>query len=227
MSTPPLREALAIVDAASPLGDALVSEAYLALRDGGDVMALSAQPEHLTHFSRAITYAAIPDDLEEYAARLHGATAVFLVLEAHKDVEKLAASTIRAMRRAGIRRLIATAPLDALRYTVHGTREADAPRRERSLAEKTTRAWATVGTPAPSVLTARRALELVRLSGLDTTLLLHPPILVAPGPASVQRTPAAYAPTASADITAANAARAILASRYDDGIGREDALSEG
>lgn len=136
MSTPPLREALAIVDAASPLGDALVSEAYLALRDGGDVMALSAQPEHLTHFSRAITYAAIPDDLEEYAARLHGATAVFLVLEAHKDVEKLAASTIRAMRRAGIRRLIATAPLDALRYTVHGTREADAPRRERSLAEK-------------------------------------------------------------------------------------------
>ena len=226
MSTPQPREALAIVDAASPLGDALVSEAYLALRDGGDVVALSAQPEHLTHFSRAITYATIPDALEEYAARLHGATAVFLVLEAHEDAEKLAASTIRAMRRAGIRRLIATAPLDALRCTVHGTRE-DAPRRDRSLAEKATRAWATVGTPDPSLLAARRALELVRLSGLDTTLLLHPPILVAPGPASVQRTPAAYAPTASTDITTANAARAILASRYEDGIGREDVLSEG
>lgn len=227
MSTPQPREALAIVDAASPLGDALVSEAYLTLRDGGDVVALSAQPERLTRFSRAITYATIPDALEDYAAQLHGATAVFLVLEAHEDVEKLATSTIRAMRRAGIRRLIATAPLDALHYTVHGTREAEAPRRERSLAERATRAWATVGTPDPSLLAARRALELVRLSGLDTTLLLHPSILVAPGPASVQRTPAAYAPAASADITAANAARAILASRYDDGIGREDVLSEG
>ncbi|WP_250258062.1 NAD(P)H-binding protein [Dermabacter sp. Marseille-Q3180] len=227
MSTPEHREVLTIVDAASALGDALVSESYLALRGRGEVTALSAHPENLTRFSRAIRYEAIPHDLGEYALTLGGTSALLLVIENNEEAEALTTRTIRAMRRAGVRRLVAAAPLDALAYTVHGTRDAEAPRRELSLIVRTRKAWAHVGTPNPGLLSARRALELVRRSGLDTTLLLHPPILVAPGPASVTRTPTAYAPTASAEITAANAARAILSARTDSSIGAEDVLSEG
>ena len=227
MSTPEHRETLAIVDAASALGDALVSEAYLALKGNGEIKALSAHPENLTRFSRAISYEAIPDNLESYAQVLNGVNTLFLVIDDHVDAEALATHTIRAMRRAGVRRLIAAAPLDALAYTVHGTRDAEAPRRERPLTERAKKAWASVGSPNPGLLGARRALELVRRSGLEATLLVHAPILVAPGPASVTRTPAAYAPTASAEITAANAARAILSDRTDSSIGAEDVLSEG
>ncbi len=227
MSTPEHCETLAIVDAASALGDALVSEAYLTLRGGGEIKALSAHPENLTHFSRAISYEAIPDNLESYAQVLTGVSTLFLVIDDHIDAEALVTQTIRAMRRAGVRRLVAAAPLDALGFTVHGTRDAEAPRRELSLTERAKNAWANVGTPNPALLAARRAIELVRRSGLETTLLLHPPILVAPGPAAVTRTPAAYAPTASADITAANAARTILAARTTASIGAEDVLSEG
>lgn len=227
MSTPEHREVLTIVDAASALGDALVSESYLALRTGGEVKALSAHPETLTRFSRAISYEAIPHDLGEYSLTLSGTSALLLVIENNEEAEALTTRTIRAMRRAGVKRLIAAAPLDALAYTVHGTRDAEAPRRERPLTEKAKKAWASVGTPDPGLLGARRALELVRRSGLSTTLLVHPPVLVAPGPATVTRTPAAYAPTASAEITAANAARAILSARTDSSIGAEDVLSEG
>ena len=227
MSTPEHREVLTIVDAASALGDALVSEAYLALKGNGEITALSAHPENLTHFSRAISYEAIPHDLDDYALALGGASALLLVIEETDEAEALTTRTIRAMRRAGVDRLIAAAPLDALAYTVHGTRDAEAPRREHPLTERAKKAWASVGGPNPGLLSARRALELVRRSGLSTTLLVHPPILVAPGPASVTRTPTAYAPTASAEITAANAARAILSARTDSSIGAEDVLSEG
>lgn len=226
MRTQEPREILTILDAASAFGDALVSEAYLALRDAGEVKALSAQPDRLTRFSRAITYEAIPESLEDYAEALTDTSSLFLVIEEHVEAEALAVETIRAMRRAGVSRLIAAAPLDALGYTVNGVRDTEAPRREHSLTERAKKAWANVGTPNPALLAARRAIELVRCSGLETTLLLHPPILVAPGPAPVTRTPASYAPTASADIGAANAARSILAARMPTSIGAEDVLSE-
>lgn len=248
MSTPQPLPRIAVVDAATDLGDALVSEA--AVRSY-EVTALSRIPENMTRFSPAVTYstlalAALPSAIndptssgtgpgEECArtvegdlgAELLGSDAVFMVLgtdaglgEAPRSDEDLAATTIRAMRRVGIDRLIVCVPLDALALTPNGVKEHGAPARRRALAEfaKPRSRRALVDT--------RRGAELARLSGLEVTVIAHPPIVVAPGPGSVTRVPLAYAPRTSRDMSARDAAvEALKVLRMPETAGEEFVLS--
>lgn len=221
-SPSPLR--FVVLDAASPLGDAVVSSAVVA---GHAVCALSPTPEAVTRFSPAVEYPAVNvRDPQSLADTLSGADAVVLTLGDDDRDEELTMALVRAARDSGIARLIVTLPLDALTLTPDGRAVRRAPRRARQVRDRMT--LLAPATRRPSLLGTRRALELVRLAGLHATVLAHPPIIVAPGPAPLTRISATLAPPASAQVSAADAAREILRIvPLDSTRGQEYVISEG
>ncbi|MDO5645296.1 MAG: NAD(P)H-binding protein [Dermabacter sp.] len=221
-SFPPQR--FVVLDAASDLGDAVVSTAVVA---GHAVCALSPTPEAVTHFSPVVDYPAIDlQDPEALTEVLEGADAAVLTLGDDERDEELTIALVRAARAVGVARLIVTLPLDALTLTPDGRLARRAPRRARQVRDRMT--LLAPATRRPSLLGTRRALELVRLSGLHATVLAHPPIIVAPGPAPLTRISAALAPPASAELSAADAAREILRIvPLESTRGQEYVISEG
>lgn len=200
-------QALAVIDAACALGDAVMTAAVLA---GHSVTAISRSPEHVTHFSPSVTYSdAHVDEVESLAAAIAGVDAVVLTLGSpSRDIsdQDLAATVARAMRAQQRSRLIVTVPLDCLQSTVTGMRDRTAPRYAVGLRDIA----ASMPAHRSSRLDTRRALELARLTELDLAVLAHPPVIVAPGPVETSRVPLTHAPTASRNITAANAAARVL-----------------
>lgn len=195
---------LTVIDAAHAVGDAVMSAASLR---GHRVTAASRTPEAVTRFSPTLTIHPHPlHDIREFPALVQDADAVVLTLgSAHAPEEQLVVDTVRTLRSYPRSRLVVTAPLDAVRISPQGAKETFGPRRHRGLREA-------LSPRTQEMLATRRAIELLRGSAFPYVLLLHPRIIVAPGPAEVTRVPAAHAPVASRDISAANVAAEVLMS---------------
>lgn len=208
-----------VLDPAGAVGDAAMRAA--AVR-GCRVRTLTCTPGAATVFTDAVT--ARHGDLTDealLAETVTGADAIILALgESLADAPYRGAddlhvteALIYAMRAAGIERLIVTMPLDALRLTLSGGRALDAPRRGRTLRERAQQAARVLRADHAAqreLLAVRRAYELVRVSGLRFTVLAHPRVIVAPGPAEVELVAASIAPSASAEISAAMVAEQAL-----------------
>lgn len=210
---------ITVIDPAGAVGDAAMRAAAL---QGCQVRTLTSNPESATVFSDSV-HAAHGDLTDEVLLgnTVAGADAVILALgervaePPHAGAEDpfVAEALVYAMRAAGTDRLIVTMPLDALQLTTSGTRARSAPARRHTLRERARTAASTLRADHSdhrALLAARRAYELVRLSGQRFTVLAHPRVIVAPGPAQVELMPAVIAPSASAEISAAMVAQQAL-----------------
>lgn len=190
---------LAVVDAASAVGDAVLTAATLA---HWPVTAASRTPASVVRFSPSVTVARSLDEA------LAGADGVVLTLGGHvtgMSDEELAVRICRNLRGSEKMRFVVTAPVDALSFRTDGGKDMFAPRRRRTLSERVS-----PDLSAAELLDVRRAIEIVRLAGKPYTLLAHPRVIVAPGPAEVSRVPCGHSPEASATIAAPLVAEQVM-----------------
>ncbi|CAM4026784.1 hypothetical protein [Helcobacillus massiliensis] len=232
---------VAVIDAAGALGDAVMRESAL---QGRRVQALTSAPHELVVFSSAVTPVEISGDADRgrLADAASTSDAVVLCLGAalqdpplapaggRPTDEAVTLALLRALRSAGedgaAPRLVVSLPIEALGLRTDGRRAPSAPTRRTPLLERA-RAVRGAADRRAQLLDARRALELVLLSGADWTAIAHPPVLVAPGPAPTQLLPVSYAPQASAQVGAqACAARLLELADAPGSTGQQLVISE-